>query len=107
MRLAFDQRRREVVRRLRDIPGVVCADPGGAFYAFPDFSAYVGRRAPSGEVIADDSALCNYLLDSVQVAAVPGSGFGAPGFVRLSYACSMDDIRRGIDRIAKAVGALG
>jgi aspartate aminotransferase len=107
MRLAFEQRRNEIVSRLRAIPDVVCAAPDGAFYAFPDLSAYVGRTTPGGERIADDTALCNYLLDSVQVAVVPGSGFGAPGFVRLSYACSMEDIRRGVDRIAKALAALG
>jgi len=106
MRAAFDQRRREMVARLRAIPGVSLHEPLGAFYCFPDLSAHVGRRAPSGAAIADDVALCNYLVEEGRVAVVPGSGFGAPGFVRLSYACSMDEIRNGLDRMGEALGRL-
>jgi aspartate aminotransferase len=106
MREIFDGRRREMVSRLTAIPGVGLHEPRGAFYCFPDVSAHVGRRTPSGAVIADDVELCNYLLEEGRVAVVPGSGFGAPGFVRLSYACSMDDIRGGVDRMAEALGRL-
>jgi aspartate aminotransferase len=105
MREAFDARRREMVRRLNAIEGVRCAEPQGAFYAFPDVSAYVGRKGPDGAAISDDVALCDYLVER-GVAVVPGSGFGAPGFVRLSYACSMDDITRGVDRMGGALAEL-
>ena len=106
MRAAFDSRRREMVARLRAMPGVNLHEPRGAFYCFPDLSAHVGRRSPSGGPIADDVALCNYLVEEGRVAVVPGSGFGAPGFVRLSYACSMDEIRKGLDRMGEALGRL-
>jgi aspartate aminotransferase len=106
MRQQFDARRLEMVRRLREIPGVSLEEPRGAFYCFPDVSAHVGRRTPSGTVVGDDVALCNFLLDEAGIAVVPGSGFGAPGYVRLSYACSMDDIRAGMDRMRDALARL-
>ena len=106
MRSTFDERRREMVRRLRAIPGVSLDEPLGAFYCFPDVSAYIGRRPPGGEPLADDVALCNHLVERGRVAIVPGSGFGAPGFVRLSYACSMEDIVAGVDRMAETLAAL-
>jgi aspartate aminotransferase len=106
MRREFDKRREVIVGRLRAIPGVSCLDPEGAFYAFPDVSAYVGKRPKSGEPLHDDVALCDYLLDVGRIAVVPGSGFGAPGFVRLSYATSMENITKGIDRMAEALAAL-
>jgi aspartate aminotransferase len=106
MRAAFDERRQEMVRLLREIPDVSCNEPRGAFYAFPDFSAYIGRRDSGGNVIEDDVALATYLLEAGQVAVVPGSGFGAPGFARLSYACSMDDIKRGLGQLREALTGL-
>ncbi|HTE54352.1 MAG TPA: pyridoxal phosphate-dependent aminotransferase [Kofleriaceae bacterium] len=106
MRAEFDARRLEMVARLRAIPGVSLHEPLGAFYCFPDVSRYLGRRTPDGETVVDDVALVNYLIESARVAVVPGSGFGAPGFVRLSYACSMDDIRTGVDRLAAGLAAL-
>jgi len=105
MRDAFDERRREIIARLRSIPHVECVEPQGAFYAFPDFSAYLGTRAGS-TIITDDVALATYLIESAHVAIVPGSAFGAPGFGRLSYACAIDDIRRGVDRIGDAFSQL-
>lgn len=106
MRDKFDERRRAIVAGLRAIDGVQCNEPGGAFYAFPDVSAFVGRKTPSGSVIADDVQLCQYLLESGKIAVVPGTGFGAPGFVRLSYACSMDNITAGVARMGEALAAL-
>jgi len=106
MRKKFDERRQKIVSLLRAIPNVSCFDPQGAFYAFPDVSAYVGRRTPAGAAVDDDVALCDYLLDVGRVAVVPGSGFGAPGFVRLSYATSMDNIVRGLERMAEALARL-
>ena len=106
MRKAFDDRRIAMVRLLRAIPGVKCVEPQGAFYAFPDVSTYVGKKSPQGTVLADDVQLCDWLVDAGKVAVVPGSGFGAPGFVRLSYACAMQDIENGVDRLAKSLGSL-
>jgi aspartate aminotransferase len=106
MRREFDRRREVIVGRLRAIPGVSCLDPEGAFYAFPDVSAYVGKRPKNGEPLEDDVALCDYLLDIGRIAVVPGSGFGAPGFVRLSYATSMEAITKGLDRMGEALASL-
>ncbi len=107
MRKAFDERRLEMVRLLRAIPDVKCREPKGAFYAFPDVSHYVGKKTPEGAVLDDDVQLCDWLVEVGKVAVVPGSGFGAPGFVRLSYACSMQNIVDGVGRLAKALGTLG
>jgi aspartate aminotransferase len=106
MRLEFDKRRARIVELLRAIPGVTCYDPEGAFYAFPSFAAYVGKTTKDGKVIKDDVTLCDYLLDVGKVAVVPGSGFGAPGHVRLSYATSMTAIESGLARIAATLAAL-
>lgn len=106
MRKAFDERRLEMVKLLRDIPGVSCREPKGAFYAFPDLSAFVGKKTQDGAIIDDDVKLCDWLVEHGKVAVVPGSGFGAPGFVRLSYACSMANIREGVGRLAKALSTL-
>jgi aspartate aminotransferase len=106
MRKAFDERRVEMVKLLRAIPGVKCREPKGAFYAFPDVSAYVGKKSPEGSILDDDVQLCDWLVEVGKVAVVPGSGFGAPGFVRLSYATSMDNIRKGVGRLAEALGKL-
>jgi aspartate aminotransferase len=105
MREVFDQRRVRMLEMLRAIDGVECPEPRGAFYAFPDLSAYVGRQGPDG-VIEDDVALAGYLVQHGRIAVVPGSGFGAPGRVRLSYACSMSDIEQGLERMTGALGKL-
>ena len=106
MRKAFDERRIAMVALLRAIPGVLCREPKGAFYAFPDVSAYVGKRTPEGSVLDDDVQLCDWLVEVGKVAVVPGSGFGAAGFVRLSYACSMQNIEAGVARLASALASL-
>ncbi|HTJ44454.1 MAG TPA: pyridoxal phosphate-dependent aminotransferase [Kofleriaceae bacterium] len=106
MRRAFDERRMEMVRLLRAIPGVDCREPKGAFYAFPNVGAFVGKKSPEGSILDDDVQLCDWLVEVGKVAVVPGSGFGAPGHVRLSYACSMENIREGVSRLGKALGSL-
>jgi aspartate aminotransferase len=106
MRAAFDQRRVEMVKLLRAIPGVSCREPKGAFYAFPDVSTFIGKKSPEGSILDDDVQLCDWLVEVGKVAVVPGSGFGAPGFVRLSYACSMANIQDGVGRLANALGSL-
>jgi aspartate aminotransferase len=106
MRLAFDERRQFMVRALRAMPGVTCVEPQGAFYAFPDVSAFLGRTSPAGRRIDGDVALCEYLLEAAQVAVVPGSAFFAPGFVRLSYATSQVNIEKGLARMGRALADL-
>jgi len=106
MRKAFDERRLEMLKLLRAIPNVACREPKGAFYAFPDLSAYIGKKTPEGSILDDDVQLCDWLVEVGKVAVVPGSGFGAPGFVRLSYACSMQNIQTGVGRLASALAML-
>jgi aspartate aminotransferase len=102
----FDRRRRYIVDRLNDIPGVSCLLPQGAFYVFPNFSKVYGRETPSGKTIANSSDLAAYLLEEHKVASVPGVAFGEDACQRLSYAMSMANIVKGIDRIEAAVKAL-
>jgi aspartate aminotransferase len=107
MRKTFDERRKHIVQRLNAIPGVRCFDPGGAFYAFPDVSALLSRKAPgASEALGTDGKLIDLLLEKHLVAAVPGSAFGAPGYMRLSFATSMEQIDKGCDRIAEMAKSL-
>lgn len=106
MRLEFDKRRKYMVQTLRAIPGVKCVEPKGAFYAFPDVSAFNGRRTPKGKVIDSDLALSEYLIEDARIAVVPGSAFAAPGFVRLSYATSQANIEKGLARMGEALAQL-
>jgi aspartate aminotransferase len=106
MRRAFDERRMEMVKLLRAIPNVTCREPKGAFYAFPDVAGYLGKRSPEGHMLDDDVQLCDWLVEMGKVAVVPGSGFGAPGHVRLSYACGMEQIKDGVGRLARALTSL-
>jgi aspartate aminotransferase len=99
-------RRDLVVRSLVALDGIECASPRGTFYALADVRGVLGRHTARGDGIGDAVSLCKYLLDEAKVAAVPGEGFRAPGFVRLSFACATDVIRDGMSRIAEAVGAL-
>ncbi len=108
MRVEFDKRRLAMLAGLRDIPGVVVQEPRGAFYCFPDLSAFIALHGGThaSRAIADDVALADYLLDEARVALVPGSGFFAPGFARLSYATSMERIEEGLRRIKTALRKL-
>jgi aspartate aminotransferase len=102
---AYDARRQRIVALLNALEGVHCATPGGAFYVFPDFRGVIGRRY-KGETITSDLHLAQLLLEHAHVALVPGAPFGAPGFMRLSYACSMEDIEEGLQRIGRFIAAL-
>jgi aspartate aminotransferase len=106
MRLEFDKRRKFMVAALRAMPGVTCVEPGGAFYAFPDLSAFLGKRSPPGRPIEDDLAMCQYLIEEAKIAVVPGSAFFAPGYVRLSYATTQANIEKGLARMAVALTKL-
>ncbi|MCP4448433.1 MAG: pyridoxal phosphate-dependent aminotransferase [Myxococcales bacterium] len=105
MRDAFDARRKRMVELLNGIDGVRCQEPKGAFYAFPDVSSFIGKSGASGDTMTDDVVLAGYLVEK-GVALVPGSGFGCPGFVRLSYASSMEDIDEGLARMKAALEEL-
>ena len=105
MAAAFESRRARVVELLNSLPGVTCRMPGGAFYVFPDFKAHLGKRA-GDRVLTDDSAFSEFLLEKHHVAMVPGSAFGAPGFQRISYACSLEAIEQGVARIGEALEEL-
>ena len=106
MRVEFDKRRKVMVARLREIPGVTCVEPKGAFYAFPNLSAFIGKKTPEGKKIETDGQLCEWLIEAARVAVVPGSAFHAPGFVRLSYATSMKNVEEGVRRMAEALPKL-
>jgi aspartate aminotransferase len=101
----FDKRRKYIVDRLNSIPGVVCPNPKGAFYAFPRVSSYYGKGV-GGKTIKGSADLAAYLLDEAKVAVVSGDAFGADAYIRLSYATSMATIEKGLDRIEKALAAL-
>ncbi|MGD9666802.1 MAG: pyridoxal phosphate-dependent aminotransferase [Synergistaceae bacterium] len=97
MREAFEERRKVILGLVRDMPYVKVRDPEGAFYIFIDV-----RESP----IPDDIKFCEKLLEEKFVAAVPGAAFFAPGFVRFSYACSMENIREGMGRLKDFLKAL-
>lgn len=102
MRKTFLERRDLMVDLLNQIPDVSCGVPRGAFYAFPDISRYQGRSV-NGKIIKDSFDLSEYILDSAKVVTVPGDGFGAPGYIRFSFATGSDQIREGISRVKKAL----
>ena len=102
----FDRRRRHMVDTLNRMPGVKCLLPQGAFYVFPNFSGCHGKKTPSGKVINGSSDMADYLLEDYKVASVPGIAFGDDACQRLSYATSMKNIEKGLERIAQAVQSL-
>lgn len=108
MRRAFASRAGVIHERLSKIPGVKCPKPTGAFYAFPDVSAWFGKTTPGGKKIACAMDLCEALLSESLVAFVPGEDFGGCGkdCVRISFACSEAQIHAGMDRLAKFAGEL-
>ena len=105
MRDKFKERRNLMVDLLNGIPEVSCDMPGGAFYAFPDFSSYMGKSF-RGEVINDSFDLSDVLLNEAKVVTVPGDGFGAPGHIRFSYPVGKEIIREGINRVKKVLEQL-
>lgn len=102
MRAQFEARRDYVMDRLGEISGVKCARPTGAFYVFPDVSDYYGRDL-RGTSIADSNDMTEYLLNEALISLVPGVAFGADDYIRLSFACSMQQLEDGLDRLEKAL----
>ncbi len=101
----FQSRRDEIVDRLRALPGVRCVVPAGSFYVFPNMSGCFGKLG-DGTTIDSGQALAAYLLARAKVAVVPGEAFGSRHHVRISFATSLDLIRKGMDRIADAISSL-
>ena len=101
----FDKRRKYMVERLNGMEEISCIMPVGAFYAFPNVSAYFGRNF-DGNVINNSLDLSTYFLEKAKVAMVPGSAFGDDKYIRLSYATSMENIKKGLDRIENALAEL-
>jgi aspartate/methionine/tyrosine aminotransferase len=105
MAAEFQRRRNYCLMRLRSIPNVSCFKPQGAFYLFPNFSAYYNKEA-GGIQIRNSYGLAYYLLREARVAIVPGDSFGSDSNIRLSYATSMENIEKGMDRISEALAKL-
>lgn len=103
---AFKERGSFVAGALNRIPGVKCLQPAGAFYVFPDCREAIRRMAAAGKLkAATDIALCDYLMEQPEaVAAVPGSAFGMEGYLRISFATSMENLKKATERMAKAMG---
>jgi len=106
MRAAFDRRRQTIVGLLSDIPGVICPEPKGAFYAYPSVKGLLGKPL-RGRVAHSSAELAGVILEEAEVAVVPGEAFGTPGYLRLSYALGDADLAEGIGRIAKLVADAG
>ena len=98
MRQVFEQRRDLIVSRINAMPGVSCLKPSGAFYVMMNLEQIIGKQI-DGQVIGSGDDFAKLLLEKSLVAVVPGSGFGAPNFVRLSYAISTENIETGMDRL--------
>lgn len=105
MKESFIARLKVIMARLQEIPGVTCVKPQGAFYVFPNLSAYFSKR--NGETVIDGSvAMADYLLDEALIASVPGAAFGSDAFVRFSFATSMAIIEEGMSRLQVALAKL-
>lgn len=103
---AFDERRAFVIERLQSLPGVSCLDPKGAFYAFPRVAELLALRLPDGSPVGNVETLCHYLLEQYSVVTVPGTPFGAPEHLRLSYAANKVTLDQGLTRMAEAFARL-
>lgn len=103
---AFLERRDLVVAKLNQAEELSCRVPDGAFYVFPSCAGVIGKRTPDGKVIETDTDFATYLLDAFGVAVVPGTGFMASPYIRISYASSLEDLTRACDRIIAACAAL-
>jgi aspartate aminotransferase len=101
----FARRRKRVLELVKEIPGIKCNEPDGAFYIFPDVSYYFGK-SDGQNVIGNANDFCMYLLNTAHVSSVMGDAFGDPKCVRFSFANSMEKIEEGFKRIKEALGKL-
>ncbi len=106
MRAAFDRRRRTMTAMLRDIDGITCPEPQGAFYCYPSVRGLLGRRL-RGRTPVTSLELAALALEEAEVAVVPGEAFGTPGYFRLSYALGDDDLAEGVRRLGKLFAEAG
>ena len=106
MRTAFDRRRQTIVAMLREIPGIACPEPQGAFYVYPSVKALLGREI-AGRTPTSSVELAELVLEEAEVAVVPGEAFGTPGYLRLSYALGDDDLVEGVTRMQRLLGTAG
>ncbi len=106
MKKAFHERAMAFVDGLLEIDGIKCPRPSGAFYCFPDMSAFFGRKTPQGKAIEGSLDLCDYLLDEAKVASIPGIAFGDDRCVRFSFATDMATLNEGLNRIRGALNKL-
>ena len=100
---AFDERRHHVVDKLNSIDGISCILPEGAFYAYPNVSGLIGKKTQNGKILINDAEIVEWLLESAEVAAVPGVAFGLEPYFRVSYATSLEVLKEAMNRIEKAV----
>jgi len=100
---AFDERRHHVVDKLNSIDGISCILPEGAFYAYPNVSGLIGKKTQNGKTLNNDAEIVEWLLESAEVAAVPGVAFGLEPYFRVSYATSLEVLKEAMNRIEKAV----
>ncbi|MFH1283940.1 MAG: pyridoxal phosphate-dependent aminotransferase [bacterium] len=105
MRQEFEKRRDYIYQRLNNIKGIKCSLPQGSFYVFPKISKLFGKQYDD-KTITSSSDLAEYLLEKAKVAVVPGDGFGADDYIRISFATSTENITKGLDRIEEAVSKL-
>lgn len=106
MRQAFERRRNLIYNLMSDIPGLQVNKPQGAFYVFPKCSSLFGKKTPKGDVINSAADLAMYLLTEGHVACVGGGAFGAPEYIRMSYATSDENIKKAAQRIKEAIEKL-
>jgi aspartate aminotransferase len=105
-RALFQARRNRMVDLLDKMPGIRCPRPDGAFYAFVSVAGLIGARTTSGKTLADDLDVVMFFLDEAGVAAIDGSSYGAPGYVRMSFATSIEQIEAGCSALTQAVSSL-
>lgn len=102
MRKIYAERRERVLALLKDIPGLSCTPPAGAFYVFPSVEGLIGKTTPDGQVLASDDDVVEYLLKEEGVATVSGRAYGMSPYIRLSFASSLETLEEGCRRIASA-----
>ena len=102
----YQTRRTWLVDAVNAIPGMHCITPDGAFYIFPSIAGWIGKTTPDGKVIDSDIVACQWLLEDAGVALVPGTEFGSPGHMRISYAVDQSTLEDAVNRIAKAAASL-
>ncbi len=105
MRKQFEARKNYIVQKLNSIKDMICFEPQGAFYVFPNVTGFYGRKY-KGKLISSSVDFTEFLLEEAKVAVVPGIEFGADDYIRISYAVSMDEIKEGLNRIEEALSQL-